>query len=630
MTDYVSAALFVYSPEAKHLCEPLQNNVFGTRITLLEVEALEQEPDKLFKNTNHVVVSGNSECIKKVLALSMEYSFSVGLLLSSTQDMLSKTFDIPKNQEDAIRLALKEDSQPMDLILCNEKIILSKATIGWIPLLDSPSDANKFTILVRSIQKFRAIRLFKFGFTTANEQKISTAASGCMIVQRHKGSTAAKLIESISSVKDNAISLIIASPYSVINYLTFLTQVFKRTTFSKRLPSGIGFIKSSEINITSEVEMDVFIDDEKATTTPLNCKTIPDAVRINVGDWLEQENKNVQPAKESIRVDNIPDEKETIKSAQKKIPFFSYASEERFRDLLMALRDDARNSSIFITLMILSTALAAVGLYLNNSAVIIGAMLLAPLMSPIVAFAMGILRQDRGLLRQSAYTIVAGVIIALLTSALITLLFPHKPITAEMQGRLNPTLLDMAVAIISGIAAAYSKSYKEIIQSLAGVAIAVALVPPLAVAGIGIGRADFFFFFQAFLLFSTNLIGIMLAATITFRVLGYSPVVRSKNWFYFVAVSLIAITIPLYLSYERIVSKVVFEKKLQTERFLVNGKYIIIKKAHISRRGDKDIILMDIAARENLNRKDLNLLKRKIQIHFDRDLVIRTRIIYIL
>ena len=93
---------------------------------------------------------------------------------------------------------------------------------------------------------------------------------------------------------------------------------------------------------------------------------------------------------------------------------------------------------------------------------------------------------------------------------------------------------------------------------------------------------------------------------------------------------MIAITIPLYLSYDLIVEKIVFEKKLQTERFLVNGKYIIIKKANISRRGDKDIILMDITARENLSRKDLNLLKRKIQIHFDRDLVILTNIIYIL
>jgi hypothetical protein len=107
-------------------------------------------------------------------------------------------------------------------------------------------------------------------------------------------------------------------------------------------------------------------------------------------------------------------------------------------------------------------------------------------------------------------------------------------------------------------------------------------------------------------------------------------VVRSKNWFLFITASLIAITIPLYLSYDRIVTKIVFEKTLQTERFLVNGKYIIVKNANISRRGEKDIVLMDIAAREHLTRKDLNALKRKIQIHFDRALVIRTNIIYIL
>jgi len=630
MTDYVSAALFVYTAGTKHLCEPLKANTFGSHITPIAIDSLTQESNKLLKNTRHIVVAGGLEDIKRILTLSMEHDFSIGILPDDTQNVLSKLYDIPKNLTDAIELALQDTSLSMDLIVCNDKILLSKATIGWIPLLDAQIDDNKIGVLIRSIQKFKALKLLKFGFTTANQQQINTAASGCMIIQHHKNSIAANLIERISSVRDSAISLVITSPYSVINYLTFIIQVLQRKTLSKRLPSGIGFLKSSEICITAEVELDVFIDGEKATTTPLHCKTIPKAVRINVGNWLEKENKTTKPGKESIRIDNIPDEKELLKSIQKKIPFFSYASETRFRDLLITLREDARSNATFILLMILSTALATVGLYLNNSAVIIGAMLLAPLMSPIVAFAMGILRQDKALIRQSAYTIVVGVLLALITATLITLLFPHKPLTSEMQGRLNPTLLDLAVAIISGIAAAYSKSYKEIMQSLAGVAISVALVPPLAVAGIGIGRGDFYFFFQAFLLFSTNLIGIILAATFTFRILGYSPVVRSKRWLTFVTFLLILITIPLFLSYDRIVDKLVFEKKLQTERFLVNGKYIIIKKASISRRGDKDIIFMDIAARENLTRKDLNLLKRKIQIHYDRSLVIRANIIYIL
>ncbi len=194
---------------------------------------------------------------------------------------------------------------------------------------------------------------------------------------------------------------------------------------------------------------------------------------------------------------------------------------------------------------------------------------------------------------------------------------------------MNPTLLDLGVAIISGIAAAYSKSFKEIIQSLAGVAIAVALVPPLTVAGIGIGRWDFYIFYQAFLLFSTNLVGIIIAATYTFRILGYSAAVRSRGSIGVVFIFLVLISIPLYLSYFRIVEDRVFEQSWQKERFLVNEKYLIIRKASIFWRGDKRIILMEILAREPLTREDLTAFKKKIQANFNKKLIIRIKTFYI-
>jgi uncharacterized hydrophobic protein (TIGR00271 family) len=279
--------------------------------------------------------------------------------------------------------------------------------------------------------------------------------------------------------------------------------------------------------------------------------------------------------------------------------------------------------------MVLSTMLAAVGLYLDSASVIIGAMLLAPLMNPIVSLSMGILRGNIGIFKNSIVKIVLGILIALFSSALISFLFPHSSITEEMLARMNPTLLDLGVAIISGIAAAYSKSFREVIQSLAGVAIAVALVPPLAVAGIGIGRWDFQWFYQAFLLFSTNLVGIIISATFTFRVLGYSAAVRSKRSLVVVFVFLVLISIPLYLSYNRIVTDRIFEQKVQQERFLVNEKYLIIRSASIFRRRDKRIILMDVLAREPLNRADLNTFKKKIQANFDQKLVILINTHYI-
>jgi len=181
-----------------------------------------------------------------------------------------------------------------------------------------------------------------------------------------------------------------------------------------------------------------------------------------------------------------------------------------------------------------------------------------------------------------------------------------------------------------GIAGAYTKSFKEILQSLAGVAIAVALVPPLAVAGIGLGRADPLFFGQAFLLFSTNLVGIILSATITFRVLGYSSAIKSKRSIGYIILLLLFISIPLYLTFNKIIETKRHEYSWKTERFLVNDKYLIVKKAKIIEYREHKIISMEVLAREPLNRKDLNLFKEKVQDNFSKKIIIRADINYIL
>jgi uncharacterized hydrophobic protein (TIGR00271 family) len=630
MAEYVSAALFVYTDDTKHLVEPVQNNSSGSHVTPVAFEALTQTPQELLKGVDHVVVAGPLEVIKEILRLATDYHFSVGILPTEKQKDLIKFYDLPKNPAAAADLALRRDGRVMDLILCNGKIMLFKATVGRIPLLDTPAKASWIQVLADAVRKFFRFKLYTFKFTTAEKKKINTAASGCMILQHSRGSFASTLISQDHSFSDGMISLVISAPISVIAYVILLWQALKSSKGYKKLPSAIGYIKSPQIDIAAETPFDVIIDDEDRTHTPLQCETIPKAVRINVGNSLQDEGGEVAVVGEKIDIDNLPTENELLKAKRhKRIPFFSYASEERFHDLFKSLREDARINGIYLVLMVLSTMLAAVGLYLNSASVIIGAMLLAPLMAPIVSLAMGILRGDISLFRKSIEKIIIGVLIALLSSALITLLFPHKPVTEEMLARLNPTLLDLAVAIISGIAAAYSKSFREIIQSLAGVAIAVALVPPLTVAGIGIGRWDFHFFYQAFLLFSTNLIGIIIAATFTFRTLGYSAVVRSKGGLAIVFIFLVLISIPLYLSYSRIVEDRVFEHSLRQERFLVNEKYLIVIRASVIWHGDKRIILMDVLAREPLTREDLNAFKRKIQTNFNKKLVIRLKTFYI-
>jgi uncharacterized hydrophobic protein (TIGR00271 family) len=630
MAEYVPAAIFVYTDDTKHLIEPVQNNSSGTLITPVAFEALTQKPQEQLEGAHHVVVAGSLDVIKEILHLARQYHFSTGIIPDRKQKHLIKFYDLPKNPAAAIELALRQDGQTIDLILCNGEIMLFKATIGRIPFLDTPATVSWIKILLSALRKFVRIRLYAFRFGTAGRKQIDTAASGCMLLQHSRGSFASRLISHDHSFTDGMASLVISAPISMIEYAKLLGQALRSSKRYKKLPSSIGYIKSPQIDIDPETRLEVVIDDQQTTHTPLHCETIKKAVRINVGRLLQEELRNDNDVTERIDIENLPREKELLKAKKKKrIPFFSYASEERFQDLFPALRDDARINGIYLVLMVLSTMLATVGLYLSSASVIIGAMLLAPLMAPIVSLSMGILRGNIELFRKSIGKIVIGIFIALLSSALITFLFPYKPITEEMLARLNPTLLDLAVAIISGIAAAYSKSFREIIQSLAGVAIAVALVPPLAVAGIGIGRMDFYFFFQAFLLFSTNLVGIIIAATFTFRVLGFSAVVRSKASLMVVFVFLALISIPLYLSFSRIVEDRVFEHSLRQERFLVNEKYLIIIKASVIWRGDNRIILMDVLAREPLTREDLNTFKKKIQVNFDKKLIIRLKTFYI-
>lgn len=630
MTKYVKSALFICPASDVELIERVSRNSFGTEITSVEINDFEQNPTIALGGCDHVVVSGDLAVVKRVVKLSIEHGFSIGLIPQEGYLELARSYGIPGDPEDALELALQKGGQELDVVLCNNEILLYKATFGRLPMLDTSRGSGRMKMIWRALKQFSGLKLLKFTFVTNNGKEIITAACGGMFIQQHGGNLASRRIVADSSANDEMVAMIISAPLSISAYFIFLLQVIFPNKYRKKLPDTIGLVKSKSISIDSDVSLEVTIDDDFKTHTPIFCETLPQAVTMNTGDEFSSSLKSGQTVKETLNISNLPTGKEELNKASKRsIPLFSYASEERFRDLFQALREDAATNSTYLVLMLLSTLLATIGLYQNSAAVVIGAMLLAPLMTPIISLSMGILRQDMKMSRQSTIKIILGVIIALLAAALVTLIFPHKPVTGEMLARLNPTLLDLGVAVVAGIAGAYTKAYKEILQSLAGVAIAVALVPPLAVAGIGIGRLDISFFSQAFLLFSTNLVGILLAAIFTFRVLGYSPAVRGKTSMRLAIITMILIAVPLSLSYEDIVNKLVMEKYWQNERFLVNGKYLIVQKARVTTQQNKNVMTMDVLAREQLSRDDLTKLRHKVEANISKELVIRARIIYI-
>jgi len=257
-------------------------------------------------------------------------------------------------------------------------------------------------------------------------------------------------------------------------------------------------------------------------------------------------------------------------------------------------------------------------LFINSSSVIIGAMLLAPLMQPIVSLSMGVLRQDEALQINGAKTIAIGVAAVLFTAGTIALFTPIERLTSEMAGRLSPTILDLFVAIVSGAAAAYAKSNEKIIGSLAGVAIAVALVPPIAVAGIGLGWGDWSMFSTAFLLFITNLVGIVLAAAFVFALLGFSPLHLAKKGMMIWMVIVAIVAIPLYSSFEKMQEDITIQRTLSNLAFTIGEHDVKLTHIELIHRSKVDEIRCEVISSGLLTKDEKARLKEAILKSIDK------------
>ena len=180
----------------------------------------------------------------------------------------------------------------------------------------------------------------------------------------------------------------------------------------------------------------------------------------------------------------------------------------------------SRINADFVLMTSLSTAIASLGLLQNSAAVVIGAMLVAPLMTPLIGCGMALVQGNLRLFRRSLITMCSGVLAGLVLSFFIGVITPRDELPLAVLERALPDLLDLMVAFVSGLAAAYAFSRTTLAEAIVGVAIAAALVPPLAVVGIGLSRGNIVIAEGAATLLITNLVLIILGAALVFRVLG--------------------------------------------------------------------------------------------------------------
>ena len=222
---------------------------------------------------------------------------------------------------------------------------------------------------------------------------------------------------------------------------------------------------------------------------------------------------------------------------------------------------------------------ASVGLNVNSPAVIIGAMLISPLMGPIMGVGYGVGVHDFALIRAGLKHLMIAVILSLLTSTLYFLISPLNAAQSELLARTSPTIWDVLIALFGGLAGMVAATRREKSNVLPGVAIATALMPPLCTAGFALANGKWAYFVGAFYLFTINSVFIAVASAIIIRVLRVheirivDPVAAKRVGRYVVAIVLLTVLPAVYLAY----------RLVQTELFRSHALSFIARELVSSR-----------------------------------------------
>ena len=237
-------------------------------------------------------------------------------------------------------------------------------------------------------------------------------------------------------------------------------------------------------------------------------------------------------------------EQETIESIQKGVEF--------------------KGTNLWV--LIFATFIASLGLNTNSTAVIIGAMLISPLMGPIMGFGLGLGIADFDLIKRSFRNFATATLFSVITSSIYFLISPINEAQSELLARTQPTLYDVLIAFFGGLAGIVASSTKSKGNVIPGVAIATALMPPLCTAGFGLATGNLYYFFGAFYLYFINTVFISLATYLVVRVLKYPKKVfldkeREKKVTRYVGIIVVFTIVPsLFLSY-RLVKTTYFNQQ---------------------------------------------------------------------
>ena len=559
-----------------------------------------------------VVTFLSDEQLKSFLLIAIKRNLEIALLPHPKMIHGIKGFGVKSSLEDNIAyILLEEKVSKVDVLEANGVPVFNTILIGESLSLMSSSVARFgfqrfWQRLSYFFKLFWSTKLVGFNIKAENQDEINTAAIGLIIVHHAQSSLISKKILEHSVINDGKLHAFILAPKSISGLFWFGLNSLFRTNSNRKLPPFAAHIKTSSITITGDEPINYSQDGVLLSTEKLQIEIGKGALNMLPGQKLNIENKG--GSDDVYKVEALPRGDARKELLKRKLPLINHATTEEFKDLFSSLRSSSITSSVYLVLMLLATLIATLGLFGNSAPVIIGAMILAPLMAPIISLSMGVLRQDRTLIVNSSKTIGWGVLLGYLCAIFITWLTPLNIANDEIMARVRPNLLDLGIAVGSGIAGAYASAKSEISKTLAGVAIAVALVPPLAVSGIGLGWMEWDIFRGAFLLFLTNLAGMVMAAAMTFLLLGFSPFRLARRGILYSLVVVGLVSLPLFFGFMDMVRENNILSKLNG--YTTNG--VVLRD--VSVRNIKPMRLtVKIVADKPLDKTELENIKNEIE-----------------
>lgn len=258
----------------------------------------------------------------------------------------------------------------------------------------------------------------------------------------------------------------------------------------------------------------------------------------------------------------------------------------REHEIIAAIRKNIDFRGANLWALIFAIFIASIGLNVNSTAVIIGAMLISPIMGPVMGIGLGIAINDLSMVKKGGKNLLVATLVSVVTSSIYFSITPLHEAQSELLARTSPSIWDVFIAFFGGLAGMVAASLKEKNNVVPGVAIATALMPPLCTAGFGIATGNWLYVLGAIYLYFINSVFISIATYLMSRYLQLQrthfddPAVRKKVTRYLILIVVMTILPSIYMAY-RIVNKSIFEnnaRKFVEEEFNFPNTQVVSKK----------------------------------------------------